>query len=81
MFVPVSTVALLAILGFALILVVSQSVTVFKPSGHTNSSAPVSPVLVQFVICVGVAFSTFQATVVLAFGVLPVALSVHTQPM
>ena len=77
---PVLAVALLAILGLALIEVVSQSVTVLSSAGHTNSSAPVHPVLVHAVTSPLVAFSTLPATVVLAFGVLPVALSTHAPP-
>ena len=77
---PVLAVALLAILGLALIEVVSQSVTVLSSAGHTNNSAPVHPVLVHAVTSPLVAFSTLPATVVLAFGVLPVALSTHAPP-
>ncbi len=58
----------------------TQSVTVLSSAGHTNSSAPVHPVAVHAVTSPLVAFSTFQATVVLAFGVLPVALSTQAQP-
>lgn len=58
----------------------TQSVTVFNSAGHTNNSAPVHPVLVPVVTSQLVAFSTFQATVILAFGVLPVALSTHAPP-
>ena len=77
---PVLAVVLLAILGLALIDVVSQSVTVLSSAGHTKSSAPVHPVLVHAVTSPLVAFSTLPATVVLAFGVLPVALSTHAPP-
>jgi hypothetical protein len=45
------------------------SVTVLSSAGHTNSSAPVSPVDVPAVTCAGVDFSTLPATVVLALGV------------
>ena len=62
-------VALLAILGFAFIEVVSQSVTVLSSAGHTKSSAPVHHVLVPAVTSPLVAFSTLPATVVLALGV------------
>lgn len=58
----------------------TQSVTVLSSAGHTNSSAPVHPVLVHAVTSQLVAFSTLPATVVLAFGVLPVALSIHAPP-
>lgn len=57
----------------------TQSVITFSSAGHTNNSAPVHPVAVHAVTSQLVAFSTFQATVVLAFGVLPVALSTHAQ--
>jgi len=77
---PVLAVALLAILGLALIEVVSQSVTVLSSAGHTNSSAPVHPVLVHAVTSPLVAFSTFPATVVLALGVVDVQASFHVQP-
>jgi len=46
------------------------SVTVFNSAGHTNSSAPVPPVLVPAVTSDRVDFSTLPATVVLALGVL-----------
>lgn len=72
--------ASVAILGFAFIEVVNQSVTVLSSAGHTKSSAPVHPVLVHAVTSPLVAFSTLPATVVLAFGVLPVALSTHAPP-
>lgn len=80
MFDPVLAVALVAILGFTFIDVVNQSVTTFSSAGHTNSSAPVHPVAVHAVTSPLVAFSTLPATVVLAFGVLPVALSTHAPP-
>ena len=72
--------ALVAILGLAFMLVVNQSVTVFISAGHTNNSAPVHPVAVHAVTSQLVAFSTLPATVVLAFSVLPVALSTHAPP-
>jgi hypothetical protein len=78
---PVLAVALLAILGLAFIDVVNQSVTVLSSAGHTNNSAHVHPVLVHAVTSQLVAFSTLPATVVLAFGVLPVALLTHAQAM
>ena len=58
----------------------NQSVTFLSSAGHTNNSAPVHPVLVHAVTSPLVAFSTLPATVVLAFGVLPVALSTHAPP-
>ena len=78
--VPVLAVELLAILGLALIDVVNQSVTVLSSAGHTNSSAPVHPVLVHAVTSPLVAFSTLPATVVLALGVVDVQASFHVQP-
>lgn len=78
--VPVCASLLLAILGLAFIEVVNQSVTVLSSAGHTKSSAPVHPVLVHVVTSPLVAFSTLPATVALAFGVLPVALSTHAPP-
>ena len=77
---PVLAVALVAILGLVFIEVVNQSVTVLSSAGHTKSSAPVHPVEVHAVTSPLVAFSTLPATVVLAFGVLPVALSTHAPP-
>jgi hypothetical protein len=77
---PVLATALVAILGLAFIEVVNQSVTVLSSAGHTNSSAPVHPVLVPAATSQLSAFSTLPATVVLAFGVLPVALSTHAPP-
>jgi len=73
--VPVHASLLVAILGLAFIAVVNQSVTVLSSAGHTKSSAHVHPVAVPAVTSQLVAFSTLPATVVLAFGVLPVALS------
>ena len=49
-------------------------------SGVVDKRAPVQPVLVHAVISACVAISTLPATVVLAFGVLPVALSTHAPP-
>jgi hypothetical protein len=69
-----------AILGLAFMLVVNQSVTVLSSAGHTNSSAPVHPVLVHAVTSQLVAFSTLPATVVLALGVVLVPLSFHVPP-
>lgn len=79
--VPACASALLAILGLAFIDVVSQSVIVLSSAGHTNSSAPVHPVLVQAVTSPLVAFSTLPATVVLAFTTDHVALVVHAPPI
>jgi hypothetical protein len=54
------------------------SVTVFSCAGHTNNSAHVPPVDVPAVTSHAVAFSTFPATVSLAFGVLaPLVSSTH----
>lgn len=58
----------------------NQSVTVLSSAGHTKSSAHVHHMLVHAVTSPLVAFSTLPATVVLAFGVLPVALSTHAPP-
>ena len=81
MSVPVHASLLLAILGFAFIEVVNQSVTVLSSAGHTNNSAPVHPVLVPAVTSPLVAFSTLPATVVLAFTTDPVALVDHAPPI
>lgn len=47
--------------------------------GNTDNKAPVPPVSVPAILSADVAISTLPATVVLAFGVLPAAMSVHAQ--
>jgi hypothetical protein len=54
-----------------------ESVTVFNSAGHTKSSEPVLPVLVQAVTSVDVAFCTLPDTVVDALGVPVLPTAVH----
>jgi len=48
--------------------------------GNTDINAPVSQVSVPATLCAVVAISTLPATVVLAFGTEPAAISAHAQP-